>query len=82
MTAEKICAKCIWWNIEPDILVKLPEAIKLQLEAFKTIYGKCRAEYMDNQGKFQLYDFGSLGGMRCIATDDNDKELFDEVPEN
>jgi len=43
-------------------------------------YGKCRASFIDRQGKIQVYNKGTIGKGGCSATDDNDKYLFQEIP--
>jgi hypothetical protein len=77
---EKLCAYCVWWDIDPTVRAKLPKNERQKLEATQAMYGKCRARYTDQEEVEQFYDEGTMGATKCQATDDTGNDLFDEVP--
>ena len=79
---KEICINCIWWHLDPKAASTMLSK-NIRLETVKGgLYGKCRAEYSDNEGSLVCVDEGTLGSMECQVTDNSGNILFKEVPED
>ena len=82
---KEVCANCRFWEIELGALEgkeknAAQRVTRGKTDTFKATYGKCRAEYINQDGELAIYNMGTLGSMRCAAEDDKGNKLFDPVP--
>lgn len=84
---EKRCGNCQWFIAEPNTQLdpRSPAAILARREGLSTsqaggstrpVYGKCKAEYTDQEGQLQRWDFGMVSTQTCQAKDDQGEFLF------
>ena len=73
---EAYCENCSWFKVDKKQPADLPTK---DLPA-NTKYGKCLAEFVDNQGKTHKNRSGTLSNMPCFAKDDQGHLLFFRKP--
>lgn len=78
MAVEKICGNCAWFDSNSETSfseqqVRLLTAITAN-EA--PTYGKCTAQFVDEDGAPARYDFGAFNIEPCSARDDGGNILF------
>lgn len=80
------CGQCKWFNPEngdPTLNQKLLHIWDLPIfqlsrsgGSLPPIYGNCRAEFTDQNGRFNVFDLGTFSSSDCEARDDNKELLF------